>query len=181
MEVKRIYINVDELNANVGQIDGLPANPRVIKKHRFDKTLKSINDDPEMLELREIIAYPHETGLVIICGNMRYEALKYKNVKETPVKILPKETPVRKLRAYAIKDNVSYGENNWEEIANNWDINEVKEWGVEGFPFDGIDEDGDMNMPTGWMLTVKSDDVKQLEAIEKDLISKGLDVKLKEK
>jgi len=69
-------VKVSSLKNNHGQINGLPKNPRILKDDRFLKLKKSLIDDPEMLSLREVIAYDNNGELVIICGNMRLRALK---------------------------------------------------------------------------------------------------------
>jgi len=165
---------------NLSDLTPLEGNPRAIKKHQFEKLLQSLKDNLDYFEARPIILSNRTGELVIIAGNQRYHAAKELGYKEVPTFLMEGLTEERE-KEIIIRDNVSNGEWDWEQLANSWEVEELQEWGVEGFPFDGIDEDGEMNMPSGWMLTVKSNDVKELEAIEKDLISKGLDVKLKEK
>lgn len=124
-------IKISELKNNTGQVEGLPKNPRFIKDHKYAKLKASLEADPEMMELREVIAYDNNGELVVICGNMRLRALKELGVKEVPVKVLPKETPAEKLRAYTIKDNVGFGEDSWDDLANDWNPVELEEWGLE--------------------------------------------------
>ena len=124
-------IRLDKLKPNAGQIEGLPKNPRFIKDDKFAKLVKSIEDDPEMMALRELIVYPLNDEYVIICGNMRYRAMKQIGYKEAPCKVLTVETPVEKLRAYAIKDNVPFGADDWDLLANEWNEIELKEWGID--------------------------------------------------
>lgn len=124
-------VKVKDLKNNSGQIEGLPKNPRILKDDKFIKLKKSLQDDPEMLQLREVIAYDNNGELVVICGNMRLRALKELGVKEVPTKILPKETSVDKLRAYTIKDNVAFGEHSWDDLANEWDTEELNDWGMD--------------------------------------------------
>lgn len=129
METKNIKIK--DLATNDGQIEGLPKNPRQIRDHRYEKLKKSIEDAPEMLQLRELLVYPHGGKFVIIGGNMRYRACKELGYKELPCKVLDAETPVEKLRQYAIKDNENFGEYDWDVVANEWDTVELENWGVE--------------------------------------------------
>ena len=124
-------IKISLLKNNTGQVEGLPKNPRLIKDQKYAKLKASLEADPEMMELREVIAYDNDGELVVICGNMRLRALKELGVKEVPVKVLPKETPPEKLRAYTIKDNVGFGEDSWDDLANDWDAVELEEWGLE--------------------------------------------------
>lgn len=132
-------IKLDRLHTNDGQIEGLPKNPRFIKDERYEKLKQSIIDDPEMLELREIIAYDSGVELVVICGNMRLKALKELGRDVAVVKVLPKETPIDKLKAYTIKDNVPYGQDDFDLIANEWDMPQLLDWGYIP-PFDLIQE-----------------------------------------
>lgn len=128
-------IKLTELEVNNGQIEGLPKNPRFIKDDRFKKLVKSIEDDPEMLVLRELIVFPLGKKYIIICGNMRYRALQQIGYKDAPCKVLSPDTPVEKLQAYAIKDNIPFGSDDWELLANEWDEAKLGEWGLE-LPFD---------------------------------------------
>lgn len=129
METKNI--DIKKIVPNNGQIDGLPKNPRQIRDFRFEKLKKSISDAPEMLSLRELIVFPHDDKFIIIAGNMRYRACQDLKIKELPCKILDENTPVEKLREYAIKDNENFGEYDFDILANEWDAEELTEWGVE--------------------------------------------------
>lgn len=93
-------IKISDLHLNTGQIKDVPKNPRFIKDERYEALKKSIEDDPEMLQLREIVAYDNNGELVVILGNMRYRAMKELGYKDAPVKALPTETDAKKLRAY---------------------------------------------------------------------------------
>ena len=134
--MKQQLVKISQLKNNTGQIKGLPKNPRILKDDKFEKLKKSIHEDPEMLELREIIAYDNNGKLVVICGNMRLRAMQDLGIKEAPTKILPPETPIEKLKAYVIKDNVSFGEHNWDTLANEWDAEQLTEWGLDIPNFD---------------------------------------------
>lgn len=124
-------VKIKDLKNNTGQIEGLPKNPRILKDDKFIKLKKSLEDDPEMLELREVIAYDNNGELIVICGNMRLKALKELGIKEVPTKILPTETTVEKLKAYTIKDNVSFGDHDFEMLANEWDVEQLEDWGLD--------------------------------------------------
>lgn len=124
-------VKIKDLKNNTGQVEGLPKNPRILKDDKFIKLKKSLEDDPEMLELREVIAYDNNGELIVICGNMRLKALKELGIKEVPTKILPTETSVEKLKAYTIKDNVSFGDHDWEVLVNEWDNEQLEDWGLD--------------------------------------------------
>lgn len=134
-------IDINKLKLNRGQIPGVPKNPRFIKDKRFEKLKKSISDDPEMLELRELIAYPYNDELIVIMGSQRLRACKELGFKEVNVKILDVNTPVEKIKAYIIKDNVLFGEDDNNLLAMEWQIEELKDFGMN-FKFDvGFEEE----------------------------------------
>ena len=124
-------IRLSELHLNTGQIKDVPKNPRFIKDERYEALKKSIEDDPEMLQLRELVAYDNNGELVVILGNMRYRAMKELGYKDAPVKVLPAETDAKKLRAYIQKDNIAFGQNDWDLLGNEWDVEELQDFGLE--------------------------------------------------
>lgn len=130
MEYEKQTVKISKLKSNTGQIPEVPKNPRFIRDERYNKLVDSIKSDPEMLGLRELIAYRLKDDLIVIAGNMRLRACKELGIKEVPVKILPESTPAKKLRAIAIKDNVGFGENDNDLLANEWDIEELEEFGL---------------------------------------------------
>lgn len=134
-------IKITKLVGNTGQIEGLPKNPRFIRDDKFAKLVQSIKDDPEMLDLRELLVIPHGKEYVVIGGNMRLRAMIECGHKEAPCKVLDKATPPEKLRAYAAKDNVGFGEWDWDQLANEWDAVELADWGLDtpGFDVDEIE------------------------------------------
>lgn len=124
-------IKVKDLEVNKGQIFGLPKNPRFIRDHRFAALKKSIEDAPEMLAYRTLLVYPNNGKFVIICGNMRFRACKDIGYAELPCTILPEDTPVAKLREYTIKDNIGFGSDDMDALANEWEMDELNSWGFE--------------------------------------------------
>jgi ParB-like nuclease domain len=133
-------IQLSKIKPNTGQIEGLPANPRFIRDEKFDALKKSLQDDPEMLELRELIVFPLGKDVVIIGGNMRFRAAEELGFKELPCKVLSPDTPIEKLRAITIKDNVPFGQWDMDILANEWDMSELEGWGMD-LPFSGTDAD----------------------------------------
>lgn len=123
------------LEYNSGQLQGLPKNPRFFRDSRYEAMKASIKESPEMLELRELIVYPLPEGhYVVVCGNLRLRACRELGYKELPCKVLKKSTEARKLREYATKDNVNFGENDNDIMLNEWDKDELQLWGVEFEP-----------------------------------------------
>lgn len=163
------------LELNEGQMYGLPKNPRWIRDARYQALKKSIEDAPEMLELRELLVYPlddvegHKGKFIIIGGNMRYRACLELGYQEIPCKVIPLETPVKKLREYVIKDNEGFGQNDWDLLASEWDNDELLGYGMEldyiasggGDQWDDLPEvEGDPDMPDlskPFVITVKVD------------------------
>lgn len=138
---KKSIIPIGLLDYNKGQLPGLPKNPRFFRDYRYEAMKKSISESPEMLELRELIVYPYSDGrFLIVCGNLRFRACKELKYKELPCKVLDADTDVRKLREYATKDNVSFGENDSDVMINEWDKDELQGWGVEFAPEKPVDE-----------------------------------------
>lgn len=134
-------ISISLLDFNKGQLQGLPKNPRFFRDNRYEAMKKSISDSPEMLELRELIVYPYNDGrYVVVCGNLRLRACKELGYKELPCKVLNADTPVKKLREYATKDNVNFGENDKDIMENEWDKSELQDWGIEFEPDKKSDE-----------------------------------------
>ena len=120
-----------------------PTNPRIIKDEKFKKLVKSIKDFPEMMEKRPMVCVTDEDGkLYPLGGNMRLKALQELKYKEIPDNwiMLADEWTEEKRQEFTIKDNVSFGEFDWDTLANEWDVEEISEWGVDMPNFGGIDE-----------------------------------------
>ena len=103
------------------------SNPRVIKDQQMKRLVKSIQDFPEMTELRPIVV---DENNVILGGNMRYRAMQGLGYNQTEVVKVSGLTDEQK-REFIIKDNVPFGEWDWEELANGWDADELNEWGLD--------------------------------------------------
>ena len=116
MKLKDIHVN--------------PDNPRIIKDERFKKLCKSIKEFPKMMTLRPIII---DNEGMILGGNMRFKALKelgYKDVPDEWVKRDSELTEAEKQR-FIIADNIGFGEYDWDILANEWDKDDLIEWGLD--------------------------------------------------
>lgn len=111
----------------LSSIKSNPSNPRVIKDDKFKKLVASIKDLPQMLELRPIVC---NSDGVVLGGNMRLKACKEAGLKEVPV-IYAHNLSEEQQREFIIKDNVGFGEWDWEMIANEWDTEELENWGLD--------------------------------------------------
>jgi len=103
-----------------------PNNPRLIKDDKFKKLVKSIQDFPDMLNVRPIVV---NKDMVVLGGNMRLKAIKEAGHKEVAVEIV--DWTEDKQKEFIVKDNVGYGEWDWDDLANNWDAQELTEWGLD--------------------------------------------------
>lgn len=104
-----------------------PTNPRVIKDHKFRKLVKSIKEFPEMLQMRPIVV---DEEMVVLGGNMRLRACLEAGLTEVPIIKASNFTEQQK-KEFVIKDNSSFGEWDWDLLANEWDIQDLDQWGLE--------------------------------------------------
>jgi DNA modification methylase len=137
---------------NINEIKPNPSNPRIIKDDKFKKLVKSIQDFPQMLELRPIVI---DENNIVLGGNMRLKACIEAGLTDVPVK-QAKELTEEQKKEFIVKDNVGYGEWDWDDLANNWDAEELVEWGLDIPNFDAkvleADEDG-FSAPEGGIET----------------------------
>tara|TARA_R100001015_G_C4630266_1_gene191774 strand:+ start:46 stop:642 length:597 start_codon:yes stop_codon:yes gene_type:complete len=118
--MKTYKLSVEEVKEN-------PDNPRIIKDYKFNKLVRSVKDFPKMLELRPIVV---DENNIILGGNMRYKAAVQAGLKEVYV-IQAKELTEEQKKEFVIKDNSSFGEWDWDILANEWDVQNLKDWGLD--------------------------------------------------
>lgn len=112
-----------------------PNNPRTIKDDKFEKLVRSIQTFPEMLEARPIVVNPDK---IVLGGNMRLKACRAAGLTEVPVYLATWEES--KAKEFIVKDNVGFGEWDWDILANEWDAIELEEWGLDVWtPEDDVD------------------------------------------
>ena len=107
-----------------------PNNPRVIRDEKFKKLVKSIEEFPKMMALRPMVV---NEDMVVLGGNMRLKALKqlgYKEISEDWVKSA-KDLTEDEIKRFIIADNVGFGEHDWEILANEWDVDQLSDWGLD--------------------------------------------------
>lgn len=124
-----------------------PNNPRLIKDDKFHKLVNSIKEFPEMMQIRPIVV---NEDMIILGGNMRFKAAKEAGLKEIPI-IKVSGLSEEKQREFIIKDNVSGGEWDWNDLANNWDAGQLEEWGLDipGFNLNADQLGEDFTLPDG--------------------------------
>jgi site-specific DNA-methyltransferase (adenine-specific) len=141
-------------NVPINTVKANPNNPRIIKDDKFAKLVKSINEFPQMLNLRPIVV---NDDMVVLGGNMRLKACKEAGLKEIPI-IKASELTEQQQKEFIVKDNVGYGEWDWDDLANNWDVDELQDWGLDipGFVNEEIIaevEEDDFDVPEGGIET----------------------------
>lgn len=131
----------------ISDIKPNPNNPRQIKDDKFKKLVQSIKDFPEMLSLRPIVV---NDEMVVLGGNMRLKACKEAGLKEVPI-IKASELNEDQQREFIIKDNVGFGEWDWDSLANEWDAVELEAWGLDlpGYDLDADKLGTDFSLPDG--------------------------------
>lgn len=110
----------------IGLIKPNPNNPRVIKDDKFNKLVQSLRDLPEMADVRPVVVNP---DMVVLGGNMRLKAMKVAGWEQVPIVVV--DWDEEKQRQFIIKDNLSGGEWDWEMLANQWDAQELADWGLD--------------------------------------------------
>ena len=115
----------------ISEVKPNPKNPRIIKDGKFQKLVKSIQEFPDMLNKRPLIVFTDVDGkYVVLGGNMRLKACKEIGLKEIPIIVADEWTEEQK-NEFLIKDNVGFGEWDWDSLANEWDAEKLTDWGLD--------------------------------------------------
>ena len=117
------------MKVNLSEIKLNSNNPRLIKDHKFKKLVQSIKDFPEMLEKRPIVV---DENMTILGGNMRYQACKELGIKKINV-IIANGWSEEQKQEFIIKDNIGFGEWDWDILSNEWDSTQLSEWGLSAW------------------------------------------------
>ena len=152
----------------INEVKSNPNNPRIIKDDKFKKLVASIKELPQMLELRPIVV---NEDMIVLGGNMRLKACKEAGLKEIPI-IKASELNEEQQRAFIIKDNVGFGEWDWDALANEWDAEQLDEWGLDVWKVEeepSLDEliGEEKNKPASMKITFESPE--QLQKAEIDI------------
>jgi ParB-like chromosome segregation protein Spo0J len=159
MEIK--LVKLSEIKSN-------PNNPRIIKDDKFRKLVNSIQEFPKMLEIRPIVV---NADMIVLGGNMRLKACKEAGLKEVPV-IFADNLTEEEQKQFIIKDNVGFGEWDWDMLANEWEPELIESWGLD-VPFFEKEPDfedligEDKNKPATMKITF--DSPEQLQKAEIDI------------
>lgn len=139
-ELTYTLLPLSKLEVNKGQIEGVPKNPRFIRDNKYKQLVESISNTPEMMKARPLIVHKQGDKYVVLAGNMRLRAMRDLKWHECPCAITAEGTEAKKLREYAIKDNVAFGEDDMDLLANEWDLGELQDWGMD-FKWDAPQKD----------------------------------------
>ena len=149
------------------KIKGNPNNPRIIKNDKFKKLVKSIQEFPEMLKLRPIVV---DEDMMVLGGNMRLKASKDAGLKEVWIEVAEGLTEEQK-KEFIVKDNVGFGEWEWDMLANEWDSVQLAEWGLDVWQneddVEDIEEVIDFNEDVNFII--KCENLKELEELKDKL------------
>jgi len=144
-----------------------PNNPRLIKDNKFKQLVQSIKDFPEMLSIRPIVV---NEDMVVLGGNMRFKACIEAGLKEVPV-IKASDLTQEQQKEFIIKDNVGFGEWDWDILANEWDADQLTDWGLNIPIFDSnindIEQIDEFNESVNF--TIKCESIQQLEELQTKL------------
>jgi ParB-like chromosome segregation protein Spo0J len=135
-------------------------NPRFIKDDKFRKLVKSIKEFPEMLELRPIVV---DSDMIVLGGNMRLKACIEAGLTEVPILVADQLTEEQK-KEFIVKDNVGFGEWDWDLLANEWDTDLLEEWGLDL----NIDAEQEESFATDVTVTLKMNN-EYLDELKEDL------------
>ena len=155
-----------------------PNNPRIIKDDKFKKLVQSIKDFPEMLDIRPIVV--NKEG-IILGGNMRFKACIEAGIKEPPYVVV--DLTEEQQKEFLIKDNVSGGEWDWEALANEWNVEQLEDWGLDMPNFnakeiESEEEDLSDNLETNFRIEIILTDEKSQELLYNELIERNYECRL---
>ena len=127
------------MKVKLKQIKPNPNNPRYIRDDKFEKLKKSISDFPEMLTLKPLVV---DENMVVLGGNMRLKALTELGIEEVEI-IKASDLTEEQKAEFIIKDNVGFGEWDWDMLANEWDSGLLDDWGMDVWQ---LDKNSDLDM-----------------------------------
>jgi ParB-like chromosome segregation protein Spo0J len=123
----------------ISEVKPNPKNPRIIKDGKFQKLVNSIQEFPDMLNKRPLVVFTDvDNKYVVLGGNMRLKACKEIGLKEIPIIVADEWTEEQK-NEFLIKDNVGFGEWDWDSLANEWDVEKLDDWGLDIPNFNNVD------------------------------------------
>ena len=156
---------------NIKKIVANKENSRTISKKNFNKLVKSIKDFPQMLDKRPLVV---DEDMVVLGGNMRLKALQKAGVQEVMVDIAEGWTEEQK-KEFIVKDNVGFGDWDWDILANVWNIESLKDWGLDVPSFDSDINEIDLSdkLKQSFKIEIQCSDETEQEEFYNKLIKEG--------
>lgn len=159
---------------DIRQVRPNPDNPRFIKGDKFEKLVKSIREFPQMLELRPIVV---NKDMIVLGGNMRLKACEEAGIEQVPI-IFADNLTEEQQKEFIIKDNSSFGEWDWDLLANEWDVELLDDWGLDIPNFDIDDEvidekDLSDQLEQSFKIEIDLESEEEQEKIYNQLIADG--------
>jgi ParB-like chromosome segregation protein Spo0J len=162
----------------ISKVKANPNNPRIIKDEKFKKLVKSIQEFPQMLEIRPIVV---NEEMIVLGGNMRLKACQEAGLKEVAI-IKATDLTEEQQKEFIIKDNVGFGEWDWNDLANNWDSDKLENWGLDIPGFENIEEkeqdDLSDKIKSEFRIEIILKDEKEQEITYNKLIGEGYECRL---
>jgi len=112
-------------SVKISDVKSNPNNPRLIKDDKFQKLVQSLKDFPEMANVRPIVV---NQDFVVLGGNQRLRAMKEAGWKQVPVQVV--DWSEEQQKEFIIKDNVGFGDWEWDVLANEWEAEDLEKWGI---------------------------------------------------
>ncbi len=157
---------------DIKQVRSNPNNPRFIKGNKFEKLVKSIKEFPQMLDLRPIVV---NQDMIVLGGNMRLKACEEAGLKEVPIIFADNLTPEQE-KEFIIKDNSSFGEWDWDLLANEWNTDQLADWGLDIPNFDtDIEDEKDLSdqLEQSFKIEIDLESEEEQEKMYNQLINDG--------
>jgi hypothetical protein len=158
----------------ISKVKGNPDNPRIIKNDKFKKLVKSIQEFPEMLKLRPIVV---DEDMMVLGGNMRLKASKDAGLKEVWIEVAEGLTEEQK-KEFIVKDNVGFGEWEWDMLGNEWDSVQLAEWGLDVWQNEDDEQNNEVNdisnnISEEYRVEIELNSEREQEQVFNELTQKG--------
>jgi len=180
MKIEKKVLPLAELELNNGQIEGLPANPRQWTLTDVERLAASLNETPELLEMRCPIVVPHEGKFVVLGGNLRLAAARHNKDTEVACFVMEGAT-TEKMKEIVIKDNGSFGKWDFDSLANEWTDEPLNDWGVDVWESEQEPEEKpekEAQPSSEWFLNIRFEDEAHCAEWFDKLTAEGLECKI---
>lgn len=177
-QTETIMLPVAMLHGNDGQIPGVPANPRFIREDEFKALCESMRTD-NLTGVLQMKVYNHAGEWVVLDGNMRLKALQTLDIEQVQCVVVPQDAPAKVLRKIVALSNSTFGEWDFDMLANEWDADELHSWGVD-IPNTNADDEKDLsdNYDHEFKIEITCADETQQEQMFNELSQRGFECRI---